>query len=232
MQAGLAAKASTLNIPGGFFITLEGIEGCGKSTQSGLLADTLAELGYQVTRTREPGGTGIGKRIRAVLLDPDSKGITGMTELMLYSADRAQHVTEIIVPALASGGVVVCDRFYDATVAYQGYGRELDMGVIRSLTEMATGGRKPDLTLLLDLPVSDGLTRAISRNDANGAHKEARFEQEEVAFHERVRSGYIDILMKERGRVRLVDATGTIEEIHDAIVKVVADSLALKAGQV
>lgn len=217
-----------MKIPGGFFITFEGIEGCGKSTQSALLAERLSELDYEVTRTREPGGTGIGRRIRAVLLDPDSKGITGLTELMLYSADRAQHIAEVIEPALASGGVVVCDRFFDATVAYQGYGRGLDTGLIWALCETATQGRRPEMTLLMDLPVVAGLGRAISRNDANGAHKEARFEQEAVEFHERVRRGYLEIAEKEPDRVKIIDASGTVDEIRDAVMKVVQGALQIK----
>lgn len=220
----------SMKIPGGFFITFEGIEGCGKSTQAALLASRLTELGYEVTRTREPGGTEIGRRIRAVLLDPDSSGMTGLTELMLYAADRAQHMAEVIEPALLSGGVVVCDRFSDATMAYQGYGRGLDTEVIRTLTGMAARGRRPNLTLLMDLPVEEGLRRAIERNDADGAHKEARFEQEAVEFHDKVRRGYTAIAKAEPDRVRTVAASGTIESIRDSVFNLVESEITRAAG--
>jgi len=212
-------------ITGGFFITLEGIEGCGKSTQTRLLAEYLEGRGYEVTVTREPGGTAIGKRIRAVLLDPDSKGITGLTELLLYSADRAQHLAEVVEPALAAGGVVVCDRFTDATVAYQGYGRGLDIGLIETLTGIATAGCRPDMTLLLDLPVEKGLARAIGRNDENGAHHEARFEQEALEFHEKVRQGYLHIYTCEQDRVKVLDAEGSVDEVWSAIRAVVDEAI-------
>jgi len=215
-----------MKIPGGFFITLEGIEGCGKSTQSVLLAEHLDALGYSVTKTREPGGTDIGRRIRAILLDPDSRGITGLTELLLYSADRSQHISDVIEPALASGGVVVCDRYTDATAAYQGYGRGQALDVIRALGDTAARGLAPDLTILLDLPVEAGLTRAISRNDQSGAHKEARFEQEAMEFHERVRKGYLDIACREPDRVKVIDASGTVDEVWAGVLGVVEESLA------
>lgn len=215
-----------MNIPGGFFITLEGIEGCGKSTQAVLLAEHLDALGYNVTRTREPGGTRIGRRIRAVLLDPDTDGITGLAELLLYLADRAQHISEVMEPALAAGGVVVCDRFSDATAAYQGYGRGQDLDMIKTLGDAATRDLKPDLTLLLDLPVEAGLARAISRNEDNGAHKEARFEQEAAEFHERVRRGYLDMACLEPDRVKVIDAAGTVDEVWEAVLAVVTEALA------
>jgi len=210
---------------GGFFITLEGIEGCGKSTQSRLLADYLIGKGISVTLTREPGGTEIGRRIRAILLDPESRAITGLTELMLYSADRAQHLSEVIEPALARGGVVVCDRYADATAAYQGHARGLDLDVIGSLTEIATKGCRPDLTLLLDLPVELGLKRAIGRNSENGSDNEARFEQEAVEFHDKVRQGYLRIAGCESDRVKVIDATGTIDEIQLAIRAAVDEAI-------
>jgi len=206
-----------MKIPGGFFITLEGIEGCGKTTQARLLAERLTGIGYNVTHTREPGGTTIGGRIRAVLLDPESKGMDPMAELMLYSADRAQHVRETIEPALNEGGVVICDRYTDATLAYQGFGRGLDVEVIDTLTELCTGGCAPDLTLLLDLPVEAGLSRAVGRNEQNGMEKEARFEREAVSFHERVRAGYLNIACLEPGRVKVIPAAGDIDDVQEAI---------------
>ncbi|MBI5190874.1 MAG: dTMP kinase [Nitrospirae bacterium] len=210
-----------MKITGGFFITLEGIEGCGKTTQSSMLVEYLEAEGYHVTKTREPGGTAVGGRIRAILLDPESRGITGTTELMLYSADRAQHMAEVIEPALAAGGIVVCDRFADATLAYQGYGRGLDADVIASLTDIATRGCKPDLTILFDLPVEQGLGRAIGRNDSTGAAHESRFEQEALAFHEKVRQGYLAIAACDRERVKVIDASGTIEEVWAVLREVV-----------
>ena len=210
-------KKGMMKIPGGYFITLEGIEGCGKSTQAAMLVSYLKGRGFGVTHTREPGGTAIGRRIRAILLDPESSGITGTTELLLYSADRAQHMAEIIEPALAGGDVVVCDRFTDATLAYQGFGRGLDKGPIAELNGLATHGRKPRLTLLLDLPVEDGLGRAIGRNDKDGIYHEARFELEAYTFHEKVRQGYLDIAAAEPGRVKVVDAAGTVDAVHAAI---------------
>jgi dTMP kinase len=210
----------------GFFITIEGIEGCGKTTQAMMLAQYLKKKGVKVLHTREPGGTDIGKRVRAVLLDPESKGITGLAELLLYSADRAQHLSEVVEPALKRGVTVLCDRFTDATVAYQGYGRGLDMEVIESLNGMATGGCYPDLTLLLDLPVEVGLGRAIGRNDKNGIYSEARFEMEAVKFHKKVRKGYLSIAACEPGRVKVIHAGGTVREVKDAVRAVVDEAMA------
>jgi len=174
-------------------------------------------LGLDVTHTREPGGTIIGNKIRAILLDPANTAITGLTELMLYSADRAQHMNELIEPVLEKGGVVVCDRFTDATAAYQGYARGLQLKTIEMLSAIATGGRKPDITLVLDLPVWKALTRARQRNSANDAENEARFEEESLEFHERVRQGYLNIAAEEPDRVKVIHAEGGIEEIQAAL---------------
>ncbi len=219
-----------MNIPGGFFVTFEGIEGCGKSTQAGLLADYLKAKGLEVVLTHEPGGTAIGSRIRAILLDPEIRGITGLTELMLFSADRAQHMAEVIEPALKEGGVVICDRFSDATEAYQGYARGLDLEVISRLSGTATGGRRPNLTLLLDLPVETGLRRAIRRNKVGNAGAEARFEDEAARFHEKVRRGYLEIARREPVRVRVIDASGTVEKVHLAIKAAVDAAMAGTGG--
>ncbi len=201
------------------FITFEGTEGCGKSTQVRLLADRLRQLGYQVRTTREPGGCALADAIRRILLDPGSSDMDALTELFLYAAARAQHVAEVIRPALARGEIVLCDRFADATLAYQGYGRGLDIETIRHLNELATGGLQPDLTLLLELPLATGLERAISRN--SGAEQdEGRFEQEALAFHERVRDGYLDLARNEE-RFRVVSASGTIEEVAERIRRIV-----------
>lgn len=205
------------SVPGGFFITVEGIDGCGKTTQSAMLAEYLRGQGLEVTHTREPGGTAIGNKIRAILLDPANTAITGMTELMLYSADRAQHMDEVINPLLERGGIVVCDRFTDATAAYQGYARGLQLKLIDTLSAIATDGRKPDMTLVLDLPVEKALTRARQRNCDNNTACEARFEDESLEFHGRVRQGYLSIAAAEPGRVKVIRAEGGIEEIQAAL---------------
>ena len=211
-----------MNLSSGLFITFEGIDGCGKTTQARLVVDYLKGLGVGVTLTREPGGTAIGGKVRAILLDPANVGIIGLTELLLYSADRAQHVSEVIEPAIKAGHVVICDRFTDATEAYQGHARGLDLGVIEKLNAVATRGIRPDLTLLFDLPVEQALPRARLRNNDGGGH-EARFEDEEAAFHEKVRQGYRAIAAKEPARVKVIDATGTVEEIQIKVRAIIED---------
>ena len=202
----------------GLFITFEGIEGCGKSTQIQLLADKLHALGRHVVLTREPGGTAIGERIRAVLLDSSHTAMAPITELLLYAAARHQHLREVICPALEHGHVVLCDRYADATTAYQGAARRIDPEAIRNLHAIATGGLDPDLTILLDCPAGDGLARARARN-AQSAHasQHDRFEREELAFHERVRAGYLAIAEAEPQRMRVIDARGTTEEVAGRI---------------
>jgi len=197
----------------GLFITLEGIEGAGKTTQMPLLVQFLEERGYSCVRTREPGGTGIGARLRAVLLDPACSGMDPLCELLLYQADRAQHVAEVIAPALARGKVVVCDRFADATVAYQGYGRNLGPEKVAALHAQVFGSLAPDLTLLFDLPAEVGLARARQRVAAEGECAEGRFEEEDIAFHKRVREGYLDLADKHPGRFVLVDADGDAQTV-------------------
>ena len=206
------------------FITLEGIDGCGKTTQAEMLVGWLKGRGLKVLHTREPGGTEIGRKIRSILLDPANKKITGLTELMLYSADRAQHLAEVIEPALKYGCAVVCDRFSDATEAYQGHARGLGLETIEALTSIATAGRKPDLTLLLDIPAAQALSRAKAREE-DGDGKEARFEQESLRFHEKVREGYLKIAAREPGRVKIIDATGKPEEVQAGIRKIIDGSL-------
>jgi dTMP kinase len=190
----------------GLFITFEGTEGSGKTTQISLLADHLASTGRTATLTREPGGTPIGDQVRKILLDPSNKALHPRAELLLYAASRAQHLAERILPALEAGRIVLCDRFSDATLAYQGYGRGLDIGTIRSLDQIVTGGMSPHLTLLLDLDVSAGLSRARGRNSSAGLEHEGRFENEDIAFHDRVRRGYLTLARQEPERVRVVDA--------------------------
>lgn len=201
----------------GPFITFEGIEGSGKSTQIILLATYLSAHGKAVTLTREPGGTSIGDRVRKILLDPANSRLDPKAELLLYAAGRAQHLAEIIAPDLASGKIVLCDRFSDATLAYQGYGRGLDLGLIRTLDRIVTDGMRPDLTILLDIDAAAGLARARGRNSLAGLESEARFENEHLSFHERVRQGYLDLAKREPGRFRIVDASPQPEVIQNRL---------------
>jgi dTMP kinase len=203
------------------FITFEGVEGCGKTTQIRLLVRRLEGDGHAVTVTREPGGCPIADQIRNILLDADNNAITPLTELLLYAAARAQHLAEVVAPALEAGGIVLCDRFTDATIAYQGYGRRLDLAVIHKLNQLATGGMRPDLTILLDCPAETGLKRAISRiNSAPGAREE-RFELESLQFHQRVRDGYLALAQLEPERFVIIDAAAGIPETEEAVAAVV-----------
>lgn len=191
----------------GFFITFEGIEGCGKTTQLQRLAAKLQADGHSVLITREPGGCAIADALRALLLDSANSAMAPSTELLLYAAARAQHVAEVIRPALDSGRIVLCDRFSDATLAYQGYGRGLDRQLIGELNRAATGGLSPDVTLLLDFPAAEGLARARRRNAGSDGPDEGRFEAESLAFHRRVRDGYLELAAAEP-RFRVIDANG------------------------
>jgi dTMP kinase len=201
------------------FITFEGGDGSGKSTQLKLLADYLTRRGHPCLCTREPGATNLGKMIRRVLLEVGDERISSETELFLYLADRAQHVHEIIRPALAAGQIVLCDRFTDSTVAYQGYGRGVDLAVLGDLNRMASGGLVPDLTFLLDCPVEVGLARAEKRIETQhgGDRREDRFEREAAEFHARVRRGFQELARRDSRRVRLLDARRPVEELHAEI---------------
>jgi len=207
----------------GVFITLEGVEGSGKTTQTALVADVLRAAGYPVTVTREPGGTRAGEAIRAIFLDP-AVSLHAAAELLLVLADRAQHVREKLKPALTAGEIVLSDRYSDSTVAYQGYGRGLDLKLLDELNRLASDGIRPDLTIVLDLAVETGLerTRARVRGDVRGPD---RFEGEQVEFHRRVREGFLKIARDEPGRVITIDATRPLAEITariaDAIVALV-----------
>jgi dTMP kinase len=201
----------------GMFITLEGIEGSGKSTQLQRLADYLRQRGETVLTTREPGGCPIADAIRQILLHPANTALVPRAELLLYAAARAQHVAEVIRPALDRGEVVLCDRFLDATIAYQGYGRGLDLSLIEQLNRLATGDLLPDLTLLLDMPADEGLRRACRRN-ADSSAEEGRFEAEALDFHRRVRMGYLD-LARHQQRFCVIDASGTQDEVGSRILQ-------------
>ena len=209
------------------FITLEGGEGSGKTTQIRLLREALLTKEFPVTPTREPGGTPVGQMVRAILLDGEHPPIDPLAELLLYSADRAQHVAEVIQPALADGHVVLCDRFTDATLAYQGYGRRLELATIIQLNLTATRGLLPNLTLLLDCPVETGLGRSKARLQKENS-REDRFENEEIAFHERVRQGYLELAKANAGRFRVFDATLPPQELH---VRILAEVLKFLGGQ-
>ena len=209
----------------GTFITFEGIEGSGKSTQISRLLQYLTEQRRPATLTREPGGTPIGDQVRKLLLDPANKLLDPTAELLLYAASRAQHLREVIRPALDAGRVVLCDRFSDATLAYQGYGRGLSIAVIRELDRIVTAGLRPRLTVLLDIDAETGVGRARGRNTSQGLHGEARFEDEELSFHNRVRDGYLDLAKQESGRIRIVDASRTLDEIQDDVRRIVDEVL-------
>lgn len=200
----------------GLFITFEGPEGSGKSTQIQLLAQHLCRQGHQVLCTREPGGTAIGDQIRHVLHDVANTEMDAHAEVLLYSASRAQLVAQIIQPALEQGMTVLCDRYADSTYAYQGYGRGLDLAALRQLTQFATRGLKPDLTIYLDLPVSEGLQRKQRASEA-GTGEWNRMDRLELEFHRRVRAGYLEMIRAEPERWLVVDASLSVEETHAAV---------------
>ena len=201
------------------FITFEGIEGCGKTTQVEHLARFLLHRGIPHVVTREPGGTRLGRQIRKMLLDPAHDEMQGLTELFLYAADRAQHTAQVIRPALETGQWIICDRFADATTVYQGYGRGQDLNLIEKLNHWATGGIWPRLSLLLDCPVEIGLDRARQRMKAKELNgREDRFEQHALAFHQKVRDGYLELAAQDPERFRVLDATQETMSLHDDIV--------------
>lgn len=204
------------------FITFEGPEGGGKSTQIKLLAEVLQTLGHQITQTREPGGTVTGNKIRQIVLEDVELHIEPLTEFLLYSASRAQLVREVIRPALQEGHVVLCDRYFDSSLAYQGFGRGLDLRFLQDVTWEATGGLRPHLTFLLDLQPRIGLERAASRGQFD------RLEQADLQFHERVREGFLNLAAAEPERFYVIDATRSPESIHQEIVQVVKSTLIFK----
>lgn len=205
----------------GFFITLEGPEGGGKSTQSALLTERLRAEGRDAIRCAEPGGGPIPQAIRAVLLNPAHAEMTARAELLLFLAARAQHVEETIRPALAAGRVVVCDRFSDSTIAYQGHAGGLPLDEVASLIEFAAGGLWPDLTLLLDLPAEVGLARQQDRN---------RMEEKGMAYHQRVRNGFLAQAARHPERIQVIDASAELEAVTDQIWLAVEQALAQRLG--
>jgi dTMP kinase len=207
------------------FITLEGPEGAGKTTQLRSLADFLRARGHDVVTTREPGGTPIGDQIRGVLHDTANVAMSPTAEMLLYAASRAQLVAEVIRPALAAGRVVLCDRYADSTMAYQGYGRSLDRDALAALTTIATGGLWPDLTLLLDVDVERGLARRRDEGEEMN-----RLDLEAVAFHQRVRDGYLTLAAAEPARWQIIDADRPPDAVQDDLRCVVLACLS-PAGQ-
>ncbi|MBG0786018.1 MAG: dTMP kinase [Anaerolineaceae bacterium] len=203
------------------FITLEGPEGSGKTSQLPALADFLRDQGYDVLVTREPGGTSVGDQIRDVLMNMKNVSIVPQTEILLFQAARAQHVAEILRPALAEGKVVICDRFGDSTLAYQGYGHQTDIRTLQYLIHFATGGLTPDLTLLLDIPVSEGFDRKI-KNDSEWNRLDAYAK----AFHERVRQGYLELAGEEPERWHIIDATQSKDQVQTEMRKAVLQKIA------
>jgi dTMP kinase len=220
-------------MPRGLFITLEGLDGSGKTTQIKRLAAWMARRGHAVVQTRQPGGTPMGDRIREILLDARTGALAPMAEVALLFADRAQAIAEVIEPALARGKMVLCDRFTDSTEAYQGGGRELGSEVVLALDRLLCGSLKPDLTLLLLPGLEASLARARRRNDRveqqTGAN-EGRFEQEQDAFYRRVWQKYREIAAREPERVVLIEGDLSIDEVHEQIVEAVSERLVL-AGQ-
>lgn len=204
------------------FITFEGPEGGGKSTQINLLADFLRKSNYAVEVTREPGGTTIGDQIRKVVHDTENTMISPVAEVLLYSASRAQLVNQVIRPALAEGRLVLCDRYADSTMAYQGYGRGLDRSMLKNLTAIATDGLKPDLTLLFDIDVRIGLTRRLTEGDEMN-----RLDLEAVEFHERVREGYYALVAADPERWVIIDANRPVLDVADEVRQIIVDRLAV-----
>ena len=207
------------------FITVEGMEGSGKTSQIRHVAEFLRRRGISPLVTREPGGTPIGERIRAILLDPASRDLVPGAELLLYFADRIQHVETVIRPALDRGCTVLCDRYFDATLVYQGYARGLDTEMMHRMHRMLIGALAPDLTLLLDLPVEVGLSRAWQRIAIAHEDLESRFEEEAIDFHRKIRNGYLDLARREAERYRVIDASGSEAHVREAVAAVLTAEL-------
>ena len=208
----------------GWFITFEGIDGSGKTTQFRMLGNWLRDRGKHVIETVEPGGTAIGQQIRKILLDPANAGIQPRAELLLYFASRAQNVDQVIRPGLDSGHIVLCDRFTDSTMVYQGSGRGIDTNVVRELDRIACRGLKPDVTFLIDIDLETSLARAKRRNDRIG-QSESRIDEESVAFHERVRQGYLALAGSEPDRFVVIDGRGAIGEVGALIREAALEAL-------
>ena len=210
----------------GTFITFEGIDGSGKSTQLRLLKNFLRANGYDPLITREPGGTPVGLRLRAALLDA-SEEVDPLTELLVFAADRAQHVRRVIRPALEAGQIVISDRYADATVAYQGAGRGFPPELIKEIVQLATEGLKPDLTVLFDLGIAESTNRTTRRSTGKSSHKTGRdrLDIEDAEFHSRVRDAYLQIAAAEPERVKLIDSSGPVELTHERVKDIIVSFL-------
>ena len=206
------------------FVTIEGGDGSGKSRQIELLDEYLEARGEPRVLTREPGDTPLGKKLRRLLVEGRPESLSDETELFLILADRAQHVREVIRPALELGKLVVSDRFTDSTLAYQGYGRGMDLGMLRGLNRLATGGTMPELTIVLDCPVEMALARAAERRDGQGA-RENRFEAEGIAFQRRVREGFLDLAAAEPSRCVVVKTDGSVMETQEEMRRIIDERL-------
>lgn len=198
----------------GLFITFEGPDGCGKTTQMKLLGEYFEKKGKEVVLTREPGGKGLGEKVREILLNYDGE-VSDRCESFLFLADRAQNIDIIVNPAVTEGKIVLCDRHIDSTVAYQGYGRGLNIDRINMLNNLATNGKKPDLTLVFDVDVETSMKRVGKEKD--------RMESAGIDFHNRVRKGYLELAKQEPKRIKVLDATKSIEEIHKDVINILAE---------
>jgi dTMP kinase len=203
----------------GRFLSFEGIEGCGKTTQIAMLADHLSKRAVPYSITREPGGTAVGEGIRKILLNSETIHLTAVAELLLFYASRSQNIVEKIIPSLERGDVVICDRFFHASVAYQGYGRGIPLEFIEKLTSLVCGEQRPELTILLDIAPEIGLSRARARNQQK-AEDEGRFEMEDVAFYTKIRNGYLDLARHDPEHIKVIPADRGRDEIHRDVLRI------------
>ena len=206
------------------FITFEGIEGCGKTTQLKLAARWLEDQGFAVCSTREPGGTEIGIQIRKILLSESSAGLIPLSEALLYMADRFQHIQDVILPSLKKGEIVLCDRYHDSTIAYQGYARRISLDLLDAIWNHSGATVEPDLTILLDLEPKAGLERSFKKLAALQVD-ESRFEMETLQFHGRVREGFLTLWKQNPARIRIVDASKSIDAVHQEVIKVIGEQV-------
>ncbi len=206
----------------GKFISVEGVDGSGKSTQVALLGEYLHGKNYDVVITQEPGGTAIGNQIREVILNPDNRKMTDMTEVLLYVAARMQHIHEVIAPAISEGKIVLCSRFIDSTFAYQGYGAGVKLDFLQKLNDMTVGNLKPDLTIVYDLDPTKGLDRVAERSESAAVSLGIdRMESKDELFHQRVRAGFLKMAQEEPERIMLVDASGSVENVFEKTKSVI-----------
>jgi len=214
------------------FITFEGIEGCGKTTQIKMAGEYLKSRNIPFTMTEEPGGSPLGMKIRKILLNEGPFEICAASEVFLFSATRAQHVKDVILPALKRGDVVLCDRFCDATIAYQGFGRGFDIDIIQRINAVSTGRLKPNVTFLFDVPAPVGIKRAMGRiSQTRDVNKEDRFENEEIEFHQKVRAGYLSLADSESERFRIIDGSKDISAVHRKVCSLISSLIQVVESQ-